>query len=439
MAGMVLSSGEDLLEDLQSHFALYDCNGKYWIVDKETFADKSKPAQVSYYDDKNAQLHLERYLETLPIAVNAKEAIKQFRRHPNTEVYRQVVFNPNPVPGAINLWRDPAVEPANGDHKVLHDFINDVICSGLTESSAYLFCFLAHMLQRPAEKPGVMPVLMGGQGTGKGTFFKLLNRIFANSFIQVNDVNHVISNFNAQLETAYVVCMDEAMFSGDKKSLQRLKSLITEPQIRVEQKYQPARNVTSLHRFFAATNDARFTHTEFDDRRFLYLEVSSHRKKDYEYFAEVLSAIADDSQIGSFVSYLNSIDLSDFNVFELPKLQSHLEQRLSSLSGFERFWFEVLNYGNLCGNDNDLMTWDESTKVKSSQLMWYFECFDKHASRYEKMQIRTMTAKLKKLCPSVSHIKFQDNNKQVRGIQLPSLTQARAEFEVFMQAEISWS
>ena len=408
------------------------------MVDKKLFADKSKPAQVSYYDDKNTQLHLERYLEKLALAVNSKEAIKQFKRHPDTEVYRQIVFNPNPVPEAINLWRDPAIKAVSGDYTVLDDFIKNVICSGSIEASKYLICFLAHMLQRPEEKPGVMPVLMGGQGTGKGTFFKLLNRIFKNSFVQVNDVNNVISNFNAQLETAYVVCMDEALFSGDRKSLQRLKSLITEPEIRVEQKYQPARNVNSLHRFFAATNEAKFTHTEFDDRRFLYLDVSSHRQKDYKYFANVIAAIGDDSQIGSFVGHLNSIDLVDFNVFELPKLQSHLQQRLSSLTGFERFWFEVLSYGNLFGSDSNQMTWIGAIRVKSSKLIWCFEYFDKNASRYEKMQVQTMAAKLKKLCPSTAHIKFQDNNKQVRGIQLPPLNQARVEFELFLQAKISW-
>ena len=438
MAGKNINRSGQLLKDLQSRFALYESSGRYWMVDKAGFADKSRPAQISYYDDKNAQLHLERHLERLPVPVNTKEVIKQFKRHPDTEVYRRVVFNPGKVPGAINLWRDPAVRPADGNYRVLYDFIKDVICSGSEESSKYLICFLAHMLQRPGEKPGVMPVLMGGQGTGKGTFFKLLNKIFKNSFVQVNDVNHVISNFNDQLETAYVVCMDEALFSGDRKSLQRLKSLITEPEIRVEQKYQPARCVTSLHRFFAATNEAKFTHTDFDDRRFLYLDVSPHRQKDYKYFSQVISAIDDDSQVGGFVGYLNSDDLDNFNVFELPKLRSHLEQRLGSLTGFERFWFEVLNYGNLCVSDSDHMAWDGPMRVKSSKLIWCFEYFDKNASRFEKIQTQTVSAKLKKLCPSAVHIKFQDHNKQVRGIQLPSLLRARVEFSTFMKSEISW-
>ena len=114
------------------------------------------------------------------------------------------------------------------------------------------------MIQKPEEKPGIMIVMSGGQGTGKGTFFCLLQKIWLKTTLIVSDVDHVIGGFNAALERNYAVCMDEALFSSQKKAMDRLKSFITEAKITVEQKYLPRRSLDSIHRFFAATNHEHF-------------------------------------------------------------------------------------------------------------------------------------------------------------------------------------
>jgi phage/plasmid-associated DNA primase len=115
------------------------------------------------------------------------------------------------------------------------------------------------MLQFPALKPGVMVVLLGKQGTGKGLFFEILHRIWPKTYLLVSDINQVLGQFNAALERNYVIVMDEAMFSGDRKSQDRLKSLITENTCHIEQKYQPSRTIESVHRFFASSNHSNFS------------------------------------------------------------------------------------------------------------------------------------------------------------------------------------
>jgi replication-associated recombination protein RarA len=118
--------------------------------------------------------------------------------------------------------------------------------------------YLAHALQRPKEKPGVMIILLGGQGTGKGTFGRICQKIWSATYVQVNNIDKVTGNFNAILERAFFVFMDEALFFGNHRGSDELKSLVTEQTILISEKYQPSRQIVSCHRFIPATNADNF-------------------------------------------------------------------------------------------------------------------------------------------------------------------------------------
>jgi hypothetical protein len=81
--------------------------------------------------------------------------------------------------------------------------------------------------------------------------------------------------------------MDEALFAGDRKSSDALKSLVTEPLILLNEKHQPARQAQSYHRFIAATNAMHLKHTDNDDRRDFVLQVSDRYKNDHNYWNEL--------------------------------------------------------------------------------------------------------------------------------------------------------
>ena len=84
-----------------------------------------------------------------------------------------------------------------------------------------------------------MLFFQGGQGTGKGTFFELIRKIWRYTTLVVQDVKEVVGDFNGGLEQHYFVLMDEALFAGDGKSANALKSMVTEPVMRINEKNQP--------------------------------------------------------------------------------------------------------------------------------------------------------------------------------------------------------
>ena len=223
------------LVELQKSFCLFKLGGDVWIGDLDALNNWQSGASSELalmYRMQAGRLLMERHLETLSVSSDPKKTASQFFSSPNTHVFDSISFSPKPTsPTTCNLWVGPQVQPASGDWQEIREFIHDVICNGDITLYRYLVLFLAHMIQRPEEKPGIMIVLLGGQGTGKGTLFQILKAIWSRTTLLVSDVNNVIGGFNAAIERNFVLCMDEALFVGDKKAMDRLKSLITEPTV----------------------------------------------------------------------------------------------------------------------------------------------------------------------------------------------------------------
>jgi hypothetical protein len=254
-------------------------------------------------------------------------------------------------------------------------------------------------------------------------------------------VDHVVGQFNATLERNYAICMDEALFAGDRKARDRLKSLVTELHITIEQKYQPRRSIESFHRFVAASNHDHFANVEADDRRFVFFRVSDKHQEDLVYFAALHAAIDDPAVIAAMVHDLLAIDLSGFNVRERPKTEEHTNQKLQSLQGFDRYWHEVLQSGDFhpgsgCSPCNP---WDEPVFVSTSTLQRGWQEYAKGVRQFAPQQVRDIHQAMKRLCPAAKKDRPQVRNRQERGYQLPALSVARGTFAAAIGGHVDWS
>ncbi len=440
------------LAELQNQYAIIDLSGETRVVDRLQVADVlsgKSGDDPSFYKRSDATIWMKRVLETLPYPCDPIAVIRNFWVDPRTVVYKGTAFTPPPSSAtALNFWVGPSEPDSQGSATFILTYLLDVICGGDTNSFDYLIRYLAHMVQRPEEKPGVMLVLLGRQGTGKGMFFKLLRAIWSRTTLLVTDVDQVVGRFNACLERNYAVCMDEALFSGDRKALDRLKSMITEPHINIEQKYQPARSIESVHRFFAASNHDHFAHVEMDDRRFVFFAVSDIHQQDATYFSKLVSELQDATSIGAFVHYLQGLDIRSFNVRKKPNTSQHLLQKIKSLQGVSRYWYEVLLAGDLDAGVNQFGSgtgWALQIFIPTSDLVRHYTTFNKNAQRHQTVQSGDVLSTIQKLCPSAvsSRQLFQQsgqaNKVQKRGLQLPDLATARSEFERVIGGAIQWT
>lgn len=430
---------------VQQRFSLIRLNGQYSVLDNKEIerARKGKlRSDIGFFEGADARTLLKRFLQTLPIACDVNVVIGRFWDDPNTVEYSQTAFSPEPQSAdALNFWVGQSIVPNEGDARVIKYFIRNVICAGDLALYKYLMKFLAHMLQKPEEKPGICVVLIGGQGVGKGIFFQLLARIWGVTTLLVSDIDQVIGRFNAALERNYVICMDEALFAGDKKSLNRLKSVVTEPEIRIEQKYQPSRTIKSYQRFFAATNHEHFAHMEHDDRRFLFLRVSDVHKQDTKYFGALYESIHDGRSVEALVHLLMNGSLANFDVRSRPLSAEHLRQRLKSLENFERYWYEVLRQGEITGFEFAPIDWFEPVFVSTGTLVKGYKHANKNAERYATVQSEVIAAQLLKVCPSAKKNRSAEAHSTVRkrGYELPHISVARRDFDRYLGCNIDWT
>jgi len=438
----------DPVAELQKKFALIKLGGKVALVElPKPGVSWAAHGTLQMFENPGASTLLTRALQLVPSAVAPKDVIRDFYASISTVMFDEITFDPRPTgPSVINLWTGPTVTGVPGKFPTIQQFIDEVVSNGDPTVATYLFDFLAHMLQRPEEKPRVMLVLMGGQGTGKGTFSRLLESIWSRTILITNRIADVTGDFNSVLERKYVIWLDEALFAGNHKATDALMSLVTEPRISIHAKYQQPRNTFSCHRFFAATNASHFARTDPDDRRFVYLPVSDRYKGKHAYWDSLNRAITS-PELPAFIDHLNNRNLASFDPTRRPRSDALVDQKVKSLTGFDLWWYSVLQTGETSlGNGSNLLSHalvelDATAPVfvSSSDLIQLYQNFAKtHGLREKSIDQAALRARLQTLCPFARYTRKQHAGKMPRGYDIPALPKARSAFETFIGGALEW-
>lgn len=426
---------------IQEYFALMKMAGKVWVVDREALKQKGKHLDMFNRVDGGLLITRKAY-ELFGEQAETKKLVSTFYTSPNTTCFDGIEFNPvGTTENCLNLWAGPTIAAEKGSWSRIKTFLYDIVCNKNDEYYQYLINYFAHMVQRPEEKPGVMIILLGGQGIGKGTLGRILQKIWNASYLQVHNVDSITGSFNAALEQSFVVFMDEALFSGDRRAADALKSLVTEPTVYINEKHQPARQMKSFHRFFAATNADHFKNTERDDRRDFVLRVSDERKNDAEYWT-ALNEQMTNGGVEALLYELENIDLTNFNVRAKPSTYALVEQKILSLDHVARWWHDSLEQGYIEVGQSLSVTQSENSNqwpefISTADVI---EEIENTSGRrvYKKPIAREVIQAFGKFCPSAQQQQKRIDTTKKRGLAVPPLEQARKEFEQFIGGSIEW-
>jgi Family of unknown function (DUF5906) len=288
----------------------------------------------------------------------------------------------------FNMWQGFGVEEREGDWSKLNEMIFDVLASGNESYYTYIIQWLAHLVQRPHESPGVALVFRGDEGVGKGTLGRAIMRLMRPHAMQITHTKHLTGSFNSHLRTVLFLFADEAFFAGDRANEGTLKGLITEQFRMNESKGRDATLGRNRIHLMMASNNEWVVPASAEARRYAVFDVASHHKRDTRYFGPINQEMDTDGKaagIAAMLYDLRRISLDVNLVMKAPETAGLHRQRIASLRGPARWMFDVLVRG--CVNADASESWPDSystDELYRSYQAWAQETKQAYpASRHE--------------------------------------------------------
>ena len=220
---------------------------------------------------------------------------------------------------------------------------------------AYIWAWLAHMIQKPTERPGVALVLRGAEGSGKTKVGEVVGSLLGPHYFLVDDPRYLVGQFNAFMAHCLLLQCDEGFWAGDKPSEGRLKGLITSSIQMIEHKGIDPIPMRNLVRLMVTSNEGWVVPAGPQARRFAVFDVGEAARLNAEYFAGIDAEMAAGGR-EALLGFLQRFDLSSVNLRDIPATSALSQQKIASMTPEAGWWFEVLLRG---APTRRMDSWDE--------------------------------------------------------------------------------
>ncbi|KAI9090000.1 hypothetical protein DFS34DRAFT_654286 [Phlyctochytrium arcticum] len=309
------------------------------------------------------------------------EMFRFWYQEPKLLTFKKIVMNPRCVGDRngyeLNLFRGfKATRLDSYDETILAPIfyhLREVINGGVEEHWRYLEGWLASMVQNPEDKNRTAIVLHGSQGTGKNILFEWFGQyiIGKDHYLYLNDLDDLTGRFTSLQSAKIFVLGDEVVFAGAHKTNNILKSKITQAWQKCEKKgCDPLMIEDFMNLCFLSNNDDAVK-IEDTCRRYYVKRVSDKHRNAQEYFAPLCQNLTQETA-DHFYTYLMSLDLSKFNVRNIPHTEEKEDMRVMAMNPLDLFVEEMLDGGIV----HEKGKWDEETKTKSDAA--YFQPGEKY-------------------------------------------------------------
>jgi hypothetical protein len=274
-------------------------------------------------------------------------------RHPKRRQFDGVVFEPlaprivktSDGQRLFNTYLGWGVEPKQGDWSLIRRHIREVLANGDPKTEEYIIRWTAWSIQHPDKLPLVALVLIGLKGRGKGTFARVLERVFGDHSLQISNQRHIVGNFNAHLENLILMISDEAYWAGHKADAGTLQRMITEPTLAIEANGYDVRNVKNRIHLLMLAEPGWSVPAGQDERRYAVFEVCD-KVRDEAYFKVLYREIAGDGPAAMLYD-LQRMNLGDWHPRQVYKTPAFRRQQEMSLGHLDEWLLTLLEEGRL--------------------------------------------------------------------------------------------
>lgn len=222
-----------------------------------------------------------------------------------------------------------------------------ILCGNDEEVYTYFIKWIAQMIQYPAVK-SICPTLISDEGAGKTTLIQLLSKMLGSEkvFETATPSRDIWGDFNGRMANTFLVNLNELSKKETIESEGRIKALITDPKLTINNKGVSQYDINSYHRFIITTNNEEPVNTSKRDRRKLIIRSSDEKIGDKDYFNKLYGLLDDVNVIKTCYEYFKAIpDIGEFNKIPMPKTEYQENLKELSRSPIE-LWLIQLVYDN---------------------------------------------------------------------------------------------
>ena len=205
--------------------------------------------------------------------------------------------------------------------KRMHKLLNHIkkqICNGNKEAYKYFMQFIAHMIQKPEEKPGVAVHLKSDlEGVGKSELFDFIgiSIIGLAMYIATERTESLHGKFNS-LTAGKLLRVNEEANIDDKALANEMKNGQTADMLAIEGKGLDVIMVPDYGRNVFLTNIA--SQKNVTERRSFVIDCSNKHAHEKKYHDEIRKLYEDDEVQEMFMKYMLTYDLTDFDPRHAP-------------------------------------------------------------------------------------------------------------------------
>ena len=175
--------------------------------------------------------------------------------------------------------------------------------------------WIAHLFQRPGERPSWHLMLPSDTGTGKGFLVEEILHPLLHHTSVVSSFSKITGQFSTLVEDNLLVLLDDCKAKSDSVQTQ-LKSLLSEERQYVERKKLQGKMVRTYARFILASNEAKPLHLDESERRWFVLKYLAHkvdRAETQQFIKDLANWLELPGSLCKVYNYFQTRDLTDFN------------------------------------------------------------------------------------------------------------------------------
>lgn len=313
------------------------------------------------------------------------------RRYDDVECYPDASKCPDNI---FNTWRPFAMElvkeyqPNMVALQMMRNHIK-VLCNNDETVATYMEAWIAQMIQFPAIKSNC-PTIISKQGAGKGTLLKLISAMIGNDkyFETTTPSRDVWGDFNGRMANTFLVNLDELSRKESNECEGKIKGLITNPQMTINEKGIGQYKVISYHRFIGTTNHEDPFKTEKDDRRNWIIRASDELIGNVEYYNLINKYLEDVNVIKTCFEYFKSIpDMNNFNKLPMPVTEYQQDMKETNVSPIEN-WIKSFILDHY---------YDISVELHGKELFELFNDWCKKCGLDYKLNLQAFGVRMKRL------------------------------------------